>query len=173
MRKLYRFLLRLNFWQYVLVFVLIDIVIFIIPQLLIPDGIIAPNETVESLVEFGGHKTEFLFAVLLAPLYETLLFQTLIVGGGCTFFEYANQNVKQYGFRNYSWPLIFISALIFGLNHAYNIWYILFTFLSGIVLAFAYHVARRRKLGAYIIVTLIHAFYNLTAEILDRLLGYI
>lgn len=173
MRKIYRFLLKLNFVQYLLVFILIDIVIFIIPQLLIPDGIIAENETTNNLIETAGQKKEFLFAVLLAPIYETFLVQALIVGGGCSFFEYANQNIRQYGFRNYTWPLIFISAIVFGLSHTYNIWYILVTFLAGIVLAFAYHVARRRKLGAYIIVTLVHAFHNLTAEIIDRLLGYI
>ena len=172
MRKIYRFLLKLNFVQYALAFVLIDIVIFTIPLLLIPDGIIAENEMTNRLMELGGQKTEFLFAVLLAPLYETFLFQTLIVGGGCKIFEFFNQNIRQYGFRNYTWPLIFISALVFGLDHVYNMWYLLFAFLMGIVLAFAYHVARRRRLGAFVIVALVHSFHNLTAEIANRLLGY-
>lgn len=67
-----------------------------------------------------------------------------------------------------------LSALLFAAGHTYSWGYMMATFLIGIMLAFAYHVARKRKQSASLTVMLIHACINLppiTAYAIARIYG--
>lgn len=106
----------------------------------------------------------FLATVILAPLIETFIFQFLIIEGTL-------RVLKKSSFKKYIAAVL--SALLFGLTHYYNIYYIGYAFLSGIIFAGIYFYAKGRKgLNPYWVVVSIHAVGNLVAFILDDLLGY-
>ena len=100
-------------------------------------------------------------AIIVAPVLETLIFQKLPI-------DFFRDSYAQ------DWPLILISAIPFGLVHILNEFYIrdfFYTFCTGILYAYAYIVAAKRKdLNAYLAVVLIHAGYNAFVLILRQLL---
>lgn len=96
--------------------------------------------------------------VLVVPYFETLIFQTLIISIICTI-------VKR---PRYSLYLsVLISAMAFSINHSYNIYYMLNTFIAGIILAFAYYIARYRKMNATITIFIIHSIWNSISFLTD------
>ena len=90
---------------------------------------------------------KFIAVVLIAPIYETFLFQYLII-------------TTLLGKINTKW-VIFISSFFFGLSHFYNFFYILNAFFVGIVLAFAYVNWNGKKQSPFLVVFLIHSLHNL------------
>ena len=101
-------------------------------------------------------------ALVLAPLIETLLFQKLLID----FFRYKLKG---------DWPLILISALLFGVGHFFNEYFfrdIIYAFGTGVVFAYAYILAKKRRdMNAFIAVYFIHAGYNLFIILLDWISG--
>jgi len=91
----------------------------------------------------------FLLLVLIGPLLETLIFQHLPI----IILPKIIKNIQE----KY---LIFISAILFGLSHSYNITYIIFTFLGGIILAYYYFLSIKRKEQAFLNIFLIHLILN-------------
>ena len=98
---------------------------------------------------------EFIIVIIFAPLLETLIFQYAII-------DYARNKISLKA-------SCIISALFFALFHMYNVYYFLFAFFSGLILANAYATAKNLK-QALIGTFLIHSFYNLLVFGLKNLL---
>lgn len=94
----------------------------------------------------------FFSAVVIVPLFETLVFQTLPI---LLSIHFAKGKI-----RHYHAMAAIISAFIFGLTHYYSLLYVVHTFLIGIVLAWAYIFAMRTRKNAFMIVTMAHAIMN-------------
>lgn len=97
-----------------------------------------------------------LLGLFLAPLFETLIFQYFII---------------EIMFRLKARPLqaVFISALLFGLSHPYNLIYVLVTIVFGFVYSL-YYVLLRSQGGGYKfwLVALLHSSWNLVALLNNR-----
>lgn len=101
---------------------------------------------------------KILYGVFIVPVFETLLFQTLIISVICRIIKQAKYNF---------YPAILLSSMAFSLSHSYNLYYIIYTFIAGLILAFAYYIARYRKENATLLVFMIHSIFNLTSFGLD------
>lgn len=102
---------------------------------------------------FGTSLREQIFwIVLVAPFFETLLYQFLII-------EIAAKRFS---------PFIscVISALIFGLSHTYNIFYFLSITIIGFLFAAIYYMGSITKKGIFY-TFLAHAIYNAIALLLN------
>ena len=160
MRKLYRFLLHIKLWQFViLAFIAAYIPTFIWGLLPFTDYT-HPFDSASFIQQFLSH-------IIAAPLTETLLFQTMIIGVGSIILKH--WRLGNFKFKHHSWPLIILSAVVFGLVHNYHWSYQVGTSILGLVLGFAYYVARKRRQNAYITVVIIHAIFNVPA-VLERAL---
>ena len=103
-------------------------------------------------VSFGSNLETFIFAIIIAPLFETLFFQFLIIYQ--TFESYKGKHHKQIA--------ILISSLAFGLSHFYNLYYFLFASVGGYLLAnrFCYFKGKTNYSSAIFYITIIHALSN-------------
>lgn len=103
---------------------------------------------------FGTILDQVLWILIIAPLFETLFFQYFII-------ENLSKKLN---------PCVscFISALLFGLSHKYNMFYFVFAFFSGIIFAVIYYISSSGKRG--IINTLLtHVIYNTIAFCINNL----
>lgn len=166
MRRLYRFLINTNFFVFCLIFVLssfaIDYFIMLFPGI---DFYVSPEERGIPFMD-SSIIAHFLIAVVVGPLIETEFFQALPI-------ELLRHIAKRFKIRYSTWPIIIISAVLFGAIHYFNIAYIIATFLIGILLAFAYHVARKRKQNALATVWFIHGLMNVLPMVQDIMAGRI
>ena len=93
---------------------------------------------------------QLLTSVVLGPIFETLLFQVLII-----------EALRSFKVSDiYS---ILISSLLFALSHSYNISYMIVTFIPGIIFALYYIGLRRRRdwfVSAFFVFA-VHSLYNL------------
>lgn len=99
---------------------------------------------------------DLLIAVIVVPLIETLLFQSLIIEVVCRIIKRPRKNIC---------IAVITSSLAFALNHSYSMGYFIITLLAGIILAVAYYLGRYRKEGGIILVFLIHSIYNLSSSV--------
>lgn len=135
----------------------IFILIFYFPSLLL--GIITaflPEPDMEGSLTTDNIALDFLIAIIVVPLIETLLFQSLIIEIICKLIKRPRKNI---------WVAVLASSLAFAFNHMYSIGYVIITLLAGIILAFAYYLGRYRKESAIILVFLIHSLYNLSTSL--------
>ena len=95
--------------------------------------------------EFTSFAEEFFIAVLAAPVIETYLILYLP-------FKYLQETI-------YSFAIVILSSVLFGLLHHYNEYYQLYSFFSGLIYGFAYY-AKLRTGNSFIIVTAVHMLYN-------------
>jgi membrane protease YdiL (CAAX protease family) len=95
----------------------------------------------------------FIFIVLIVPVFETLIFQWLIIYQ--TYESYRRENKRQLA--------ILISSILFGLSHSYSVYYILVTTTAGVLLAtsFCYFREKTNWLSGIIYVIIIHSLSNL------------
>jgi hypothetical protein len=114
----------------------------------------------------SGYKNifeEILYAIVLAPLIETFIFQSLVFTVSRQFQWLKDREILT----------ILISATCFGLAHAiyniyyaiYNIYYAISGFVVGIILAYSFSIYTKKKENEYIVVTLIHSFLNMISII--------
>ncbi len=92
--------------------------------------------------------------VLLAPLFETLIFQTVPI-----LFLKSHSRLKP-------WVIILVSSLLFGATHSYSFAYIFFAFLVGLVLAYSYLIYLEKNVSAFWVVTAIHSLRNMFSLVL-------
>lgn len=94
----------------------------------------------------------FFSALIPAPIVETYVFQKLPID-----FFWESFSKK--------WPLLFISAVPFGVLHYFKEYFIrdiIYAFGLGLIFAYAYIVARKREdMNPLAAVIVIHAGYNL------------
>lgn len=103
----------------------------------------------------------FIFIVFIVPIFETLIFQWLII-----YQTYASYK------RNYKRQLaILLSSVLFGLSHSYSFYYVLVTTFAGVLLAssFCHFREKTNWVSATIYVTIIHALSNLLVFITKML----
>ena len=158
MRSLENMFKTKNKVSFVLCFILMAVIIVILLTF-IPDALgieIQERETRTYTIWL------LVVALVLAPLFETLVFQKLLID----FFRYK---------FTYDWPLILISAIPFGIGHYFNEYFyrdILYAFGTGIIFAYAYILAKKRRdMNAFTAVYCIHAGYNLSIILLDLIFG--
>lgn len=97
----------------------------------------------------------FFVSIVIAPIFETAIFFSLLFYL-CIYFR-KNAHIKQYIFYIY----ILLSALLFSLNHSFSWFYIIITFISGIMYATIYYKAYAKRYSPFKGVVLIHSLYNL------------
>jgi len=100
---------------------------------------------------------EFFMVVAVAPLLETLLFQYIPI-------KVVRLFVKD---THYA---IVGSAISFALSHYHNWFYILNTFLIGLIFGYAFIASEKRLYSPFLIVFFIHSLYNLYAFIVKNYL---
>jgi len=116
----------------------------------LPEPDLTGSVTTDSVV------LDLLIAVIVAPLIETLLFQSLIIEITCKIIKRPRKNIC---------VAVMVSSLAFALNHTYSLSYFFITLGAGMILALAYYLGRYRKESAIILVFLIHSFYNLSSSL--------
>ena len=107
-----------------------------------------PLKNEEDIFEMGTF-FEFTFAVIYAPLLETLLFTLLPY---LVFSKFS---------KNMVW-FIAITSVLFGLIHTYSVAYVIITFFIGIFLnTFFWIVIHKKNMAsAFFLTCLMHALYN-------------
>ncbi len=113
------------------------------------------NETVK---EFSG-VIKVLLIFMVAPVTETLLFQSLII---FLVLEY-------YRKRNKYYVAIIMSTILFSLTHIFSIYYFLYAIGLGLGFAIFYVIMQRRKSNPIILTMLLHASFNATGYFLSPL----
>lgn len=95
-----------------------------------------------------------LLGSFVVPVFETTVFQWLPL------------RLLHNGLKLPAWAAVMVSAALFGAGHGYSSGYVLFTFLIGLVLAWAF-VARDHDGGrAYLWVCVVHALRNAVSALL-------
>jgi len=155
MRKLFwqlnRWLLKQNFYKQIVFFYISSwVVTFLFMPLMYVSRNILGSESNKPDVN------AWFFVIVVAPLIETSINQYGVYKI-CQKISYTKHK-----------PLlvIFISALIFGLMHFYNLGYVFFGFAMGLVLAYVYYFYHKHPVKAFWATTLIHALRNTTAYLL-------
>ncbi len=150
--KVYRFLLRINTIGYIVLFTLLMFVVQIAISKIFPPGDdLRPAE----LEEYAKSPIYFFFlVVIMTPIVETLLFQTLIIRG----LSFIAQEIK----IKCNFIIISISAVAFAISHFYNLRYFLQTIPLGYVFAICFVLAlkRNQKINASLTVIVIHSLHN-------------
>lgn len=104
-------------------------------------------------------KYEALFlAVIVSPILETYIFQTIIIG----------KYIRKY--PNSVLSACLISAIIFGLMHYYSVPYILKTFVSGFFYGVLFLVSLKKIKHPYIPVIIAHSAFNSIGFLIDYFL---
>ena len=98
-------------------------------------------------------------AIFIGPLFETLIFQELTISS-----VRALITRPRYNFC----ISIIISALLFSLIHLYSVYYMIYTFFFGIILALAYYISIYRKQNAFLTLFLIHVIWNSIVFVVDK-----
>jgi hypothetical protein len=154
------FLRNINIYSFIIIFVSgICLFSFIINGLL---GRLF-NNSIEIINQEESIYLFFFLAVIVAPLFETLIFQKFLI-------EFSIKMLDRLKLNNFLIPIL-ISAIGFGLAHYYSLIYLINGLSMGIVLAYSYSIALKRKESAFWIVTLIHSLVNTLAFVEDTLPG--
>ena len=103
---------------------------------------------------------EFYLVVVIAPIIETFLFQTL--------FFWILLKIKF--FQKNVILIIILSAAAFGIFHGYSSVYIIYAFLGGLLFAYSYYVYINKDYSSFWVVTSIHSIRNLIVFIYSIIL---
>ena len=151
------FLTRINILYFVFFFLFVNYFINIpFFFITVPEDLAEsyPLETLNNL----NLSIQILLIIFLGPLIETLFFQYGIIKLLRWIVSDPDKNF---------YPAIFLSAVAFGVGHNYNKYYLIFGFLSGLLLAVAFYVAIYRKEPAFLTIFLIHSIWNSISLITD------
>lgn len=105
---------------------------------------------------FSGisNTSKFVFLCLIAPLFETYIFQYAII-------KWLSLTKMK------DWVIVLVSSLLFGLSHFYNLLYIVNTFFAGVVLALSFMLWKNKKVDAFWVTAIVHALHNLCILIMS------
>ncbi len=150
--KLRNRILSLNIKYYFLIAFFLQL----IPSLVLTSfNINNSNRTVQILEQSNSNLIVFLFVVIIGPVFETVIFQLLFINA-----------IKAFSAKSrYTIILsVIIPSVLFGLSHPYSLYYILFSFLIGLIYSSVYYVSQfLRKENGFLIVLLLHSLNNLLA----------
>jgi membrane protease YdiL (CAAX protease family) len=151
-KKVFIFLINIDGWKLILIGICLNFLFSIffssIARFFFDEVV---SEGIEK--KFGTIADQALWILIIAPLFETLFFQYFII-------ENLNKKFSPY-------LSCFISALLFGLSHTYNLYYFAFAFFSGIIFALIYYIGSINKRGI-IYALLTHVIYNTIAFIINK-----
>ena len=125
-------------------------------------AVIANNLSANSYTKgfkFDSLMEEFLIAVIIAPIFETFIFQYLVIE------TLLNSKVK---------PIVCvaISASLFGASHWYNLVYVLVTTVVGLIFGFYYMALRHQNFAnKLVLVGALHALSNTIAFVDNNFLA--
>lgn len=92
----------------------------------------------------------FLIVVIIGPIWETLVYQLLII-----------RFLKKFSFfKNRKLLIIVISAMFFALAHVYSIYYVFVGFMMGCLLAYSFVIYEDKKVSAFWVTMAIHGLRN-------------
>lgn len=100
--------------------------------------------------------TQFIGAIIFAPLLETFLFQQ------CLIKILRKINIL----KDSKFKIVIISALIFGLQHSYDLGYVINSTVAGMFLSYAYITYEKKKISPFCVVCIIHSLRNFISFIL-------
>ncbi|MFP4621479.1 MAG: CPBP family intramembrane glutamic endopeptidase [Bacteroidales bacterium] len=119
------------------------------------------NDSLEMIEQSGGKAAVLFASVLLAPIFETFIYQFSVI----KLFRW----IVKKTLWNFS-IAIPVSAVLFSISHSYSIYYQINTFLIGILYAVIFYLAQYRKdWPAFLVVVVLHASWNLFACIMDEI----
>ena len=101
---------------------------------------------------------ELISVVIIAPIVETFLFQQLS-------YEILNRIKLFHGNSN---RIITISGLIFGLSHLYSLYYIIYTFVIGMVFMYFYISRIKHDTKTFLLICTSHSIFNLLIYIIHQ-----
>lgn len=139
--------------KFVLSMLVLSYLIFIplIPLMLVLPGSTDTVHTISKSID--QFIIELIIAGLVGPVIETFIFQYGIIEI-LSFYD---------RFKARKWLVAVISAFIFGLTHTYSVWYIVYAFVLGLLLAYAYFTYKKKSHSAFWIVFWIHCIRNTIA----------
>lgn len=143
------YFIKIPAWLFMLIFFCPTVIIGAITTFL-PEPDLTGSLSTDSVI------LDLLIGVIVVPLIETLLFQSLIIEIICKIIKRPRRNI---------YFAVIVSSLAFALNHTYSFSYVIITFFIGIIFALAYYLGRYRKESAIILVSIIHSMYNLLSSL--------
>lgn len=147
-RKIHEYFMQLNVIKFI-VYISILTYLVVVPYVVIISFF--TDNIGESKVLSSNNLIEIIFVSLIfAPIVETFIYQTIIIQG-LRLFTW---------FRSQPFIVASISALLFGVSHSYSIYYIIFAFLIGLLLAYSYLVYLYRKESSFWVTVAIHFIRN-------------
>ncbi|QXM05140.1 CPBP family intramembrane glutamic endopeptidase [Crassaminicella indica] len=99
---------------------------------------------------------EILFAIILSPIIETLVFQTFVF----------TVMKEMRWFKSKEFLIMLFSAVCFsGMHMIYNAYYAMSAFIIGLILAYSFSIYSKKGKKASVVVILIHSFINMISVI--------
>ncbi len=107
---------------------------------------------------FISQSDSFMFiiqVIFLAPIIETLLFNYCVQ----EFFEKNKRRLTG----------VVVSTFLFALTHCYSVYYVIYTFLIGLVFSFSYLIIRgsNSKFSSFSIIAFAHFLHNLSTLLVE------
>jgi membrane protease YdiL (CAAX protease family) len=146
--KLLLFLLKIKIGILTLLILFTDILFTLFFSL-----VLFPNHTAGPI--FKTKLEAFILAVIIAPIFETLIFQNWIIN------SVLKKVPKSFLFA------LFISSFLFGLSHWYSPEYVFVTFISGFLYGTLYLVAYKKIKYPFFPVAIAHSIFNLIGFCID------
>jgi uncharacterized protein len=94
---------------------------------------------------------QIIISVLVAPFFETWTAQSL---------PYKLLNKLTF-FKKRNYLILLISAVFFGLNHYYSLYYMIYGFILGIVIMYAYMSRIKTDKKTFYLIVITHGLFNL------------
>lgn len=114
---------------------------------------------VNNLVEEKNPVILFVSTVILAPVVETYLCQSLPYK--------LLRKIKYFSKRDFS--ILITSALIFGLLHFYSLLYIIYAIFIGFILMYGYMIRVKSDKNVFLLIVISHSVFNLGIFIINIL----
>ncbi|QXM05142.1 CPBP family intramembrane glutamic endopeptidase [Crassaminicella indica] len=103
---------------------------------------------------------EILFAIILSPIIETLVFQTFVF----------TVMKEMRWFKSKEFLIMLFSAVCFsGMHMIYNAYYAMSAFIIGLILTYSFSIYSKKGKNASVVVILIHSFINMISVIFSYL----
>ncbi len=152
LHKIHQCLQKLN--TIYVVFILVFAILFVSIFTSFISNFFFDKKINEGFVRFTSIWMEILIGIFCAPIVETLIFQYAII-----------ETVKKR--FNITFACLG-SAFLFSILHFYNIFYFLYSFIAGLLLAYAYCLPGNIKRGLILTLT-VHITYNIVVMLLSHL----
>ncbi|WP_113651509.1 CPBP family intramembrane glutamic endopeptidase [Pedobacter namyangjuensis] len=135
---------QIYFWIFFSIYFFFQLLTTIVANYINPD-------LTSTTIDFDSLAEEFIIVVVVAPILETIIFQYIVI-----------ETLTRFKIM----PIIcvFISGILFGMAHWYNLIYVVVLTIVGFIFAYYYLALRHQNpVNKLVLVTLLHALSNLIA----------